>query len=99
MCKVLGVRFKEVGKIHYLIYKNEICSVGDIIVAETKRGIECGKVIYVKETKSDQDVVNPSEKIIRKATAEDLKSLAKRKRKKKRRLKFATKKLKNINLK
>lgn len=79
MCKVLGVRFKEVGKIHYLIYKNEICKVGDIIVAETKRGIECGKVIYVKETESDTDFVNPSEKVIRKANTADLKSLDKKK--------------------
>lgn len=79
MCQVLGVRFKEVGKIHYLIYKNEICKVGDIIVAETKRGIECGKVICVKETENDTDFVNPSEKVIRKANPADLKSLDKKK--------------------
>lgn len=99
MCKVLGVRFKEVGKIHYLIYKNEICSVGDIIVAETKRGIECGKVIYVKETRNDQDVVNPSEKIIRKATAEDLKSLAEKKEEEKKALKICHEKIKEHKLK
>ena len=83
MCKVLGVRFKEVGKIHYLIYKNEVCKCGDIVVAETKRGIECGKIVYIKDVENNQDFINPSEKILRKATAEDLKSLDKKKKEEK----------------
>ncbi len=99
MCKVLGVRFKEVGKIHYLIYKNEICKVGDTIVAETKRGIECGKVIYLKETENDADWVNPSEKVIRKATAADLKSLDKKKAEEKEALRICQEKIKEHKLK
>ncbi len=99
MCKVLGVRFKEVGKIHYLTYKNEICKVGDTIVAETKRGIECGKVIYLKEIENDADLVNPSEKVIRKATTADLKSLDKKKAEEKEALRICQEKIKEHKLK
>ncbi len=99
MCEVLGVRFKEVGKIHYLIYKSGICKVGDIVVAETKRGVECGNVIYIKNMENECDFVNPSEKIIRKATPEDLKSLAKKKEEEKEALRICHEKIKEHKLK
>ncbi|MGN1043764.1 MAG: stage 0 sporulation family protein [Acutalibacteraceae bacterium] len=99
MCKVLGVRFKEVGKIHYLIYKNEVCKCGDIVVAETKRGIECGKIVYIKDVENNQDFINPSEKILRKATAEDLKSLDKKKEEEKEAFRICHEKIKEHKLK
>lgn len=99
MCKILGVRFKEVGKIHYLIYKNEICKCGDIVVAETKRGVECGKIIYIKDIENAQELVSPSEKIIRKATPEDIKSLDKKKEEEKEALRICYEKIKEHKLK
>lgn len=80
MQKILGVRFKDVGKIHYFLYsEKEEIKRGDFVVAETKRGIECGKVMVVCEDFSYNGKIPPSDKIIRKATAKDLKSLESKK--------------------
>ena len=72
---VLGVRFREVGKLHYFLHPEGEISLGDMVVAETKRGVECGKVIYVKENYPHSKAAEPGEKIIRKADEEDMKSL------------------------
>lgn len=75
MRKILGVRFREIGKIHYFIYSGDDIRVGDTVVAETKRGIECGKVMIITEASDFESHVQPSEVILRKATKEDLESL------------------------
>lgn len=75
MIKALGVRFREVGKIHYFIYPGEDIKIGDIIIAETMRGQDCGKVMIVKDTVEPLEQFDPAEKIIRKATSEDLESI------------------------
>ena len=75
MQHIVGVRFHEVGKIHYLVYKGKIF-VNDVIIAQTNRGVESGKVLLVKPfDKHEEKNLNPSEKIIRKATEEDIESL------------------------
>lgn len=80
MQNVLGVRFRDIGKIHYFLYfENEEIKCGDLVIAETKRGIECGKVIVFCEDFLYTEQTSPSEKIIRKATADDLKSLESKK--------------------
>ncbi len=80
MRKVLGVRFHEIGKIHYFIFSEENVNIGDIVVAGTKRGIECGKVMIITDADTFEGTMQPSETIIRKATQEDLKSLEEKKK-------------------
>ena len=49
MSDILGVRFREVGKIHYFVYPGDNIAVDDMVVAQTKRGVECGKVMVVNK--------------------------------------------------
>ena len=72
---ILGVKFKEVGKIYYFFYSQDDISKGDFVIAETMRGIECGKVVIVKYDDSISTYSESSEKILRKATPQDLVSL------------------------
>lgn len=72
--KIIGVRFREVGKIYYYLCKDNSVKKGDKIIAETKLGLECGTVLSEKEThKNSGDM--PKQYMVRKATEKDLKSL------------------------
>ena len=42
--EVIGVRFKEVGKVYYFDPNGEKYAIGDRAIVETSRGIECGEV-------------------------------------------------------
>ena len=44
MAEVIGVRFKEVGKVYYFDPLDNKLSAGDMVIVETARGLECGKV-------------------------------------------------------
>ena len=45
MEKVVGVRFRNVGKIYYFNPKNYKVKVGDHVIVETARGVEYGRVV------------------------------------------------------
>ena len=42
---VVGVRFRNVGKIYYFNPKNYKVKVGDHVIVETARGVEYGRVV------------------------------------------------------
>ena len=42
MVNVVGVRFKDTGKMYYFDPKGLDIKKGDLVVVETARGIECG---------------------------------------------------------
>ena len=44
MAEVIGVRFKEVGKVYYFDPLNNKLGTGDRVIVETARGLECGEV-------------------------------------------------------
>ena len=69
--KIIGVRFREVGKICYYDPDDIDIDVNDRVIAETDRGVECGRVILApRELSNKYD--NPIKKIIRKADLEDV---------------------------
>ncbi len=45
MIKIIGVRFRNVGKIYYFNPKDFKIKVGDHVIVETARGVEYGKVV------------------------------------------------------
>ena len=47
MLKIIGVRFKSVGKIYYFDPKDYDVKMGDKVIVETARGVECGEVALV----------------------------------------------------
>ena len=71
MAWVVGIRFKPAGKIYYFDSGDMDLKAGDTVVVETVRGIEYGYVVMGKRQLSDDQLVLPLKKVIRKATEED----------------------------
>lgn len=83
MAEVIGVRFKQVGKIYYFDPVDIEFEQGEYVIVETARGIECGEVATSNREENDENIVHPLKKVIRKATQEDLQKLEQNKAKEK----------------
>ena len=71
MASVIGVRFRNAGKLYYFDPGQLWPTAGDAVIVETVRGMEyCEVVTGVKEV-SDDLITPPLKKVIRIATAED----------------------------
>lgn len=71
MVKIIGVRFRNVGKVYYFNPKDFDVKTGDCVIVETARGVEFGHVVIgPKEVEEDQ-VVQPLKDVIRIATQKD----------------------------
>ncbi len=73
MIEVIGVRFKEVGKIYYFSPGGQKIEEGTKVIVETARGVECGDVVISNREIPDNNIVSPLKPIIRVATKADLK--------------------------
>ena len=83
MTRVIGVRFRNVGKIYYFSPKDFDICVGDHVIVETARGVEYGHVVLAPRDVEDEKVVQPLKEVIRIATPQDdKKEEANRKREK-----------------
>lgn len=71
MTKVVGIRFRNVGKIYYFDPKDYDIMVGDHVIVETARGVEYGRVVIGQKEIPEEDVVHPLKEVIRVATPED----------------------------
>lgn len=68
---VIGVRFKEAGKIYYFDPGDLPVTTADHVIVETARGIEYGSVVVGIKEVDDSEVVPPLKKVIRIATPDD----------------------------
>ena len=75
MAEVIGVRFKQVGKIYYFDPVDIKFNTGEAVIVETARGVECGEVAMSNREEPDENIVLPLKMVIRTATEEDLKHL------------------------
>ncbi|MGI6488268.1 MAG: stage 0 sporulation family protein [Syntrophomonadaceae bacterium] len=71
MPEVVGVRFKPAGKIYYFDNGEIPLVLGDHVIVETIRGIEFGEVVIGQREMSEDQLVQPLKKVIRKATRQD----------------------------
>lgn len=71
MVEVIGVRFRNVGKIYYFGPKDYEIHVGDHVIVETARGVEYGYVVLAPREVEDRAVVQPLKDVLRIATQED----------------------------
>ena len=71
MAKVVGVRFRNVGKIYYFNPKNYKVKPGDHVIVVTARGVEYGKVVLAPKDVVDDQVVHPLKEVLRVATKDD----------------------------
>ena len=71
MVKVIGVRFRNAGKIYYFDPAGMDINAGDHVIVETARGIEFGIVVLGCRQVEESKVIQPLKSVIRMATAED----------------------------
>ncbi|MCH5299105.1 MAG: stage 0 sporulation family protein [Ruminococcus sp.] len=93
MAEVIGVRFKEVGKIYYFDPKGIELEQGDRVIVETARGIECGIVAIPNKDVPDEEIVHPLKPLIRKANDNDLGHIEENKKREKEAFKVCEKKI------
>nr|WP_316623712.1 stage 0 sporulation family protein [uncultured Ruminococcus sp.] len=93
MAEVIGVRFKEVGKVYYFDPDNNKLKLNDTVIVETSRGVECGVVAIENKEVPDEEIVHPLKKLIRKATKDDMRRLEENHRKEKEALKICEQKV------
>ena len=83
MAEVVGIRFKEVGKVYYFDPDSMKFKKGDKAIVETARGVECGEVAMENREVPEEEIVKPLKRIIRAATEADLKIVAENREKEK----------------
>ena len=81
MATVIGVRFKNVGKVYYFDPNGQTYPQGTAVIVETARGTECGEVAMSAREVPEDSVVKPLKKILRAATEADLKTVAENRKK------------------
>jgi len=80
MYRVVQVRVREAGKIHYFKKGEVSLEIGDHCIVETDRGLEYGEVISESELLLDAETQEePIRNVVRKATAEDEEKINKNK--------------------
>ena len=98
MEKVVGVRFRNVGKIYYFNPKNYKVKVGDHVIVETARGVEYGRVVLEPRSVKEDEVVHPLKEVLRVATKEDEDHEAKNRQKEKEAFRICKKKIREHGL-
>ena len=71
MIKIIGVRFRNVGKIYYFNPKNFDVTMGMHVIVETARGIEYGEVALSPKEVEEDTITQPLKDVIRVATEKD----------------------------
>ena len=71
MTKIVGIRFRNVGKIYYFDPKNYKMQIGDHVIVETARGVEFGRVVLGPKEVGENEVVHPLKEVLRVATQAD----------------------------
>lgn len=95
---VVGVRFRNVGKIYYFNPKNYKVKVGDHVIVETARGVEYGRVVLEPRSVKEDEVVHPLKEVLRVATKEDEDHEAENRQKEKEAFKICKKKIREHGL-
>ena len=73
MVEIIGVRFNSSGKAYYFDPCGMKLSIGTMVVVETARGVEMGKVSIPNREVPEEDIKAPLKRILRIANDEDKK--------------------------
>ena len=99
MISIIGVRFKDVGKVYYFDPTDIEFQIGDSVIVETVRGVECGKIAIANKEIDEEKISLPLKIVIRKATDNDLKILEENKEKEKKAFAICEQKINQHKLK
>lgn len=99
MTEIIGVRFKNVGKIYYFSPGELTIPEGEKVIVETARGVECGDVVFGNKMVEDDEIVAPLKAVIRIANEDDLKQIESNKLREKEALDICDEKIQKLGLK
>ena len=83
MTKVIGVRFRQAGKVYYFSPGKFDVKKGDKVIVETARGVEFGNVVVGIKELPDEEITQPLKSVLRIASEEDKKAEEKNREKEK----------------
>lgn len=72
MSEVIGVKFKEGGKVYYFDPNGITAKADEAVIVETARGLECGVVAVANREVAEEEIVKPLKQVVRLATAKDV---------------------------
>lgn len=98
MAEVIGVRFKNVGKVYYFDPNGNKIGKGSSVIVETARGVECGEVVMENREVPEENIIRPLKSVIRVATEQDLKQVEDNIRKQKNAFDICLQKIQNHKL-
>ncbi|MBQ8415196.1 MAG: stage 0 sporulation family protein [Clostridia bacterium] len=70
--EIVGINFREAGKIYFFAPNGLKLSVGEKVIVETARGVELGTVKVANKTVSGDEIVSPLKPVTRVATTADI---------------------------
>ena len=98
MKKIIGVRFKKLGKIYFFNPEKLEIKKGDKVIVETAQGEEYAEVLIPNRVVDDEKIVAPLKKVVRIATPKDTKHYEECKKKEKDAFEVCEKKIKEHGL-
>lgn len=72
LTEIVGVSFRDAGKVYYFAPKGKKLKSGDRVIVETSRGTEMGYIKVANKSVPVSEVVSPLKDVIRLATDEDI---------------------------
>ena len=73
MTEIIGVRFKNSGKVYYFDPEGKKYNKEQSVIVETARGVEMGVVAIANKMSEDDNIVSPLKPVLRAATEKDFK--------------------------
>ena len=98
MTKVIGVRFRQAGKVYFFAPGKLHIKKGDKVIVETARGVEFGSVVAGPKEVPDEEIMQPLKSVIRIATEEDKRNEEKNREKEKEAYNICLEKIRAHNL-
>lgn len=98
MTKVIGVRFRQAGKVYFFAPGKLHIKKGDKVIVETARGVEFGSVVAGPKEVPDEEIMQPLKSVIRIATEEDKRNEEKNREKEKEAYDICLEKIRAHNL-
>ncbi len=93
MKTIVGIRFKKPGKIYFFDPGNIDLQIDDCAIVDTANGVEYAEVAIANKQISEERIVEPLRKVIRKASHKDKKHYEENKKKEKEAFEIAQKKI------
>jgi cell fate regulator YaaT (PSP1 superfamily) len=98
MKRIIGVRFKRLGKIYFFDPKWLEVKKGENVVVETSQGEEIAEVVVPNRMIEEDKIVKPLKKVLRLASQRDLKHAEECRKKEKEAFELCSQKIKERNL-